>query len=211
MVIEFDISSVAAFKYVKEQLGRSGKALAKYLLSTALEEGHIYAMIPETTPEDLLYKFSSGGIYPQNQSFSITGGQLALTPNDGRKTISRSIFNHLKTTGSNFCMFEEPILEPTDLLLSKVSANYVVLNNEIYYLLDANTSDLYLIEDTIKQCDDFYFLCVLFSTNPENEDTKVKGTSVSDLQLKMIAESTSSFFVNAYDGEGYLVWKTNKQ
>jgi hypothetical protein len=205
MIKRVDITSPDTFAYIQEQLDLSGKALANRLLSKSLLEGRVFAYVPENTPSELLFRFETGGIYPFDRSLLQKKPALVPVQNDARPVVINDILKYLSENIQHCCLFEEPVGKPSDPWVIRSGIKYVHLDNEMYYFFGGDV-DSEEFEKAFTTSEGYYFLCALSSVPVDNQDGFSPFNAVSSNQLKNVAANVVSFFVRAYDGEGYLQW-----
>lgn len=210
MIKQVDITSPEAFAYVQEQLDLSGKTLANQLLSKSLLEGKVFTYVPENTPLEFLYRFETGGIYPFDRSLLQKTPALVPVQNDARPVVMEYILKYLHENKERCCLFEEPVGSPSDPWVKNSKMKYVHLNEEMYYFFDKNAKSEEF-EDAFMTSEGYYFLCVLSSLPIDSQDGFAPFNSLNSNQLKNFASNVVSFFVRAYDGEGYLQWNKGRK
>jgi len=210
MIKRVDITSPEAFAYVQEQLDLSGKTLANQLLSTSLLEGKVFTYVPENTPSELLYRFETSGIYPFERSLLQNIPALVPVQNDARPVVMEDILKYLHENKEHCCLFEEPVGRPSDPWVKNSKMKYVHLNDEMYYFFDKDPKSEE-VKDAFRTSDGYYFLCVLSSLRIDDQCGFSPFNSLNSDRLKDFASNVVSFFVRAYDGEGYLQWDKRAQ
>ena len=205
MTVKRNITSLHSFAYIRRQLNLSSKALAGFIGQQEMENGYVYTFVPEDTSEDQLNNFESGGLYYSEKKF-INGVLLSPTINESRPKIEELIKKHLDATADNCCFFEEPHATPSDRWVINEKVKYVESNDEMYYFFDRKN----IIDEELKRAflnsDGYYFFFVLSSLNVEAHDKLKAFSKISAVTLKAVADNATTFFVKAYDGEGYLIW-----
>jgi hypothetical protein len=210
MITRIDITSSETLAYVQEQLDLSGKTLANQLLSKSLTEGKVFAYVPENTPIELLYRFETGGIYPFDRSLLQNSPALVPVQNDARPVVINDILQYLHENKEHCCLFEEANGTPSDPWVKQSQMKYVHLNEEMYYFFDKDAQPEEF-EDAFKTSEGYYFLCALSSLPVEKQESFSPFNSLNTDQLKNFASNVVSFFIRAYDGEGYLQWSYRGQ
>lgn len=205
MIKRVDITSPETFAYVQEQLDLSGKTFANELLSKSLLEGKVFAYVPENTPSELLYRFETGGIYPFDRTLLQDTPALIPVQNDATPVVINDVLKYLHENKEHCCLFEEPVGTPSDPWIKRSRIKYVHLHNEMYYFFDKDAKSEEF-EDAFRTSEGYYFLCALSSLPIDDQDGFSPFNSLNSEQLKNFASNVVSFFVRAYDGEGYLQW-----
>lgn len=206
MIVRKDITSSVAASYVIEQLELSGKTLANLLLLLPLSTGKITAYVPEGTPENALFAFSSGGLYPAEDGISLEDGSyLVPIRNDAESVVNDHVLAYLKECGEHCCLFEDAVASPTDGWVQKSNVEYIYLEKEMYYFFNGQ-SDPKRLKGAMRESGAYYFLFAL-SKLPVDTQTEFQSFKpIDETQLKQFAENVTSLFVQAYDREGYLEW-----
>ncbi len=202
MIKRIDVSGEAAFAYLREQLNMSGP-LGKLLLSTDISKGRVFAYVPETTPVEYLYRFHAGGLYPVVES-SYKKNKVPVQ-NKATAILINHILQYLKKSESHCCLFEEPNAKPSDPWVTMEKIEYVQLDEEMFYFFN-NKVQSENFEKSIKNIVGYYFLCTLSSLPVAMQNGFSPFSFLTVKQLNDYASKCCSFFVNAYDYEGYLEW-----
>jgi hypothetical protein len=200
MIKKIDISSPETFAYLEKQLDLSGKTFATDLLSRPLTGGKVYAYVPENTAAELLYRFESGGIYPTERKPGLVAVQ-----NNARPVVIEYILKYLQQNNEHCCLFEDALAEPSYPYVKRRGIDYVHLGNEMYYFFSSDAK-YESVEVALRFSGGHYFLCALSSLAIEKQEGFSPLSSVVAEQLKELSSAVVSFFVRAYDGEGYLEW-----
>ena len=107
-------------------------------------------------------------------------------------------------------MLEEANGALSDPRVKDSELQYVNLDEEMYYFFNADAQTA-TFEDAFKTSEGYYFLCALGSLPAEKQYGFSAFSSLSIDQLKDFASNVVSFFVRAYDGEGFLQWTKEVQ
>jgi hypothetical protein len=205
MIKKIDVTSAKAFDYLQEQLDLSGKTLANQLMAKSLTEGKVFAYVPENTRSELLYRFETGGIYPFDRSLLQNSPALVPIQNDARPVVIDHIVQYLQQSKEHCCLFEDATGAPSDPWVKRSGIKYVHIDDEMYYFFGSHVQ-MATVEEALKTSEGYYFLCVLGSLPAEKQKGFSPFTSLNIEQLKDFSSNVVSFFVRAYDGEGYLEW-----
>jgi hypothetical protein len=204
MIEKRELSGLKPFEYIKERLLWGSKVLSGSVAKIDLEKGKVYALVPAGISEDHLYSFEQGGLY-YSEIKEINNTRIQSVVNNSKELFQELIFNHIASASGNCCVFEEPDGSPSDPWVSKLNAEYIHYNEEMYYFFNTSNIAREKIEQATNYADGYYFLCVLSSLDNELSEFK-SGDEISFDSLKTIADNCQTFFVGAYDGEGYLMW-----
>jgi hypothetical protein len=111
-----------------------------------------------------LFAFTYGGIYLSESIQLQRGNSWDAVKNDARPLLIQEIQTHLKFGENNCCLFEEPILYPSDSKITAIGIDYVYLGSEqVFYFFNTDNFTGEKIEKAIKVSDDYIFLCALSS------------------------------------------------
>lgn len=209
MIKRIDITSAETFAYLKEQLYLSGKTLSNQLMAKSLKEGKVFAYVPENTAFELLYRFDSGGIYPLDKSLLQNRPAFVTVQNDSRPVVINYILQYLRQNKRHCCMLEEPVRSPSDPSVKRSAIKYLLIEKEMYYFF-GNHVQSEKFENAFRTSEGYYFLCALSSLPAQEQNSFSPFSSLSSEQIKDFASNVVSFFVRAYDGEGYLQWSKGR-
>lgn len=198
-----------AYAYVKDQLDSSGHILSRFLKEKHIEQGTIEALVPDSTPEERLYKFREGGIYPDPdlQAKKESGQNVFPIINNAKALIPGFIRDYLQQSPENCCIIEEPQASPSDPWVVNDKVGYVRLNQEMYYFFNLANFNEEIFARRFSNGVSWYLMCAL-SRLPQEEHARFCAFSeISENLLKTLAANTVAFLNTAYDFEGFLFWK----
>ena len=185
--------------YISECL-EYGKSLGKQLATLInRESGHITALLPQDvdskeTP-DLLseYRFRYGGIG------SRVGGTLTC--------LAKTVYQFLIEDADHICIIEDTIVLREDGWIESSDAPLLFLDNDVYWFLSSKHCDnLERIQRILSALDGERVTGILTSLPSERKPLREK----QDITLKDInefTERTEMIIIDAFDGEGYLIWR----
>jgi hypothetical protein len=206
MIEKKNITGTAALNYVKQELSRGG-ALSACINELLLANGAIYAFVPGGTSESKLYDFENGGLYLLDEEFLDERPSSTPILNDARPLLVEIIQQHLTSMGVNCCLFEDQLLSPTDPIVATFSLDYVHLSDgQMFYFFNSHRNNTSTIRKALATSEAHVFLCVLSSLDIDMQNEFLPNREISLGLLEEFAASVSSFFVEAYDHEGYLMW-----
>jgi hypothetical protein len=107
----------------------------------------------------------------------------------------------------SICLFEDAMASPTDGWIRSDDERIRILDDEVYFVLSKrDATDEERIARTIKNSfHGWHFVCVM-SALPEKDWPSMPERNLRKDDVKAIAESAEKIVVDAYDGEGCLVW-----
>lgn len=194
MVERIDITSPEAIQYLKEHLDLSGKVFAKQMQTLSLSKGRVFAIVPEDTPSERLFKFKQGWIEPMD---------------DVDPFVIEYIITYLEDQKDNCCLIEEPHAWPSDPWVTSSGIQYIHFNKEMYYFFNSDFEPKAL-EESFKTSKGYYSLCALSSMSSQMPGDFSPFTQVDPGQLRELANKVVTFICSAYDGQGYLLWEKEK-
>jgi hypothetical protein len=169
-----------------------------------------FAYVPDNMPPELLYRFGTGGIYPFDKSLLLNSPALVPVQNDARPVAINFILQYLEQNKERCYLFEEPNRIPSDPWVKSSQIKYVHLDKEMYYFFGGN-GHAETFGPAFKTSEGYYFLCALSSLPTGKQNAFSNLSSLTTEQLNDFTSNVVSFFVKAYDGEGYLQWSKEVQ
>jgi len=127
--------------------------------------------------------------------------------NESKPLVMREIELHLTSSINNCCLFEDSLAIPSDAWVVTSQVKYIHFQNkEMFYFFDNNFRDQEEIDEAFKQSESHVFLSALSSLGSNERAGFSPYKEVTVIQLELFTKNISSFFINAYDHEGYLMW-----
>lgn len=184
--------------------------LSELILSNLrLEEGIFYTIIPDNVREEALYEFKTGGkIYPFHRPKDVT---VMPVRNDSENIFSLSLINYISQSDSHFLGIEDYSAEPNYTYIKEYKLQYHVLSNgHLFYLLNSDLSSKEIMK-YYGLSKGYLFLCAILKLDPSSIDFISTHNELSNENvLENIFVGINSFFVEIYDGSGYLLWASKK-
>jgi hypothetical protein len=210
MIDLVNVTGEVVFAFVRATLSK-GRYLSKSIKDLPIEEGRVFSFVPSGTARDSLYAFESGGLYlPNSKKVRVNlpvPASVVPVCNDARPPVIEQILMRLNGGKDNFCLFEEPVMWPSDRNLATLGLDYVYIGDEQpFYFFDTAHATAEGIGEAIKVSDDYIFLCALSSITSSIRSCFAPSKEISPDLLVSFAKNVDTFFVGAYDGEGYLMW-----
>jgi hypothetical protein len=205
MIVKQNITNPESFLYLRDQLGL-GKSLSNNLSMLPIEKGTVFAFVPAGIAEERLLNFKIGGIYPIDTALR---NKERVTPirNDSRPLIVKEILQHIHSSESNCCLFEDALTLPSDPWVINSNIEYLsLMGDELLYYFDNNSCSEEKVINAFNVSESYTFLCALGSLGIEERRAIASHNNVSLELVRAFIENVSAFFVRAYDGEGYLMW-----
>lgn len=206
MIVKQKISGSNVRTYLKNELDKSSKTLSTYVSKLNLDDGEVFALVPQGVSEKSLYEFENGGLYKEAVQSLSHAFNLIPIQNEARPFIIDLIYNYIEGNENNCCLLEETIGSLSDTWVKKSKIEFVYLRDEMFYYFDIKNNEIEKIKEALKKSESYYSLFALSSYNNE-EDSKHRP--IGEIRPEFLEEFVSnivSFFVRAYDGEGYLMW-----
>jgi hypothetical protein len=201
-----NVTGTAALNYVKQELSRGG-FLSDCISELPLNNGVLYAFVPEEVSENKLYNFENGGLYPVNENDLTEGPYSMPIINDARPFLVEIIQQHLTSGEVNCCLFEDQLRAPMDPVMIASPLDYVHFEGrKIFYFFNHYKNETSIISKALVTSEAHVFLCVLSSLDIATQNEFLPKSEINLDLLRKFAVGTSSFFINAYDHEGFLMW-----
>ena len=126
MIQKVDVTGDDSGAYIRKQLLR-GRSLSDGLNSLAIEKGTVYAFVPSGIEGHKLYSFENGGIYSSDDELRKRTARFSAVRNDALTPVSEEIGRLITADKRRCCLFEEPVLWPTDEELKSNGIKFVCL------------------------------------------------------------------------------------
>jgi hypothetical protein len=205
MIDKKDVTGLAAFKYLRKQLDM-GISLSQSVNKLPIEDGEVYSFVPVGTSDEALYNFEFGGIYPFDKD-ELKSTQLSLVRNDARPVVLNEIQSYIIENEENCCIFEEPNASPDFPWVKASRMEFIHLNNEeMFFFFDKKNSAIEKVKEAFNTSEAYIFLCALSTLNISEHAQFEAFKEITIASLELFVKDIRSFFVRAYDGEGYLMW-----
>lgn len=205
MIQKVNVTSPGAFNYLRSQLSLGSTFLSKNILEFPLEQGKVFAFVPEETSNEALFQFESGGLYAANRTLLIDS-TLVPVRNEGDPFIVNVIREFLKMDACNCCIFEEPNAKPSDPFIKNSGHEYIHIKDEIFYFINNENNGVEDIESILTRSEAYYLLGVLSSLEYTFHKKFSPFSEIKPELLRPIVQNIEKFFSIAYDHEGYLMW-----
>jgi hypothetical protein len=205
MIQKVNVTSPKAFNYLRSLLCFGSSFLSKYILEFPLEQGKVFAFVPEETSNEALFQFESGGLYAANRTLLINSTVVPIQ-NEGKSFIVNIVREFLKMDTGNCCMFEEPNAKPSDPFIKNSGHGYIHIKDEIFYFINNGNNSVEEIENILTKSEAHYLLGVLSSLECTFHKNFSPFSEIKPELLRIIVQNIEKFFSIAYDHEGYLMW-----
>lgn len=205
MVKKINVTGDEAFKYLRSQLSFGSKFLSKKMLEIPLEEGEVFAFVPENISYEVLFNFERGGLYKTNKDLMETSSVLPVQ-NESKLSVINIIHEFIEMDNCNCCVFEEPNAKPSDPFIINSNFKFNTIKDEIFYFINKENNDLKEIEFILDQSESYYLTGVLTSIDYSNHKRINQFNELEPEILEKVVQNIKSFFSIAYDHEGYLLW-----
>ena len=188
MLQQVDLDS-AAISFLRSYLA-SGYTLARYLAGLPLETGRVITYLPPMVVLEPGRRFDTGGVVSraetEPQVVDLIGQYL------------RGPDQHTR-----YAVFEDAVTRPGDPVLQSSRTAFVTYGAEVYYILTPATGDPSRISQAVRQATSYRFVGIL-ATVPG--DTPLDAGVVTTDVLMTLAQAAEVILIDAFDGEGYLIW-----
>lgn len=195
MLIEIILND-NAYDYFRETIHTGsrfydGSSLSHYLHELPIARGKIITYWPKSIDSESI-------------NFNAS---VALTTNANlggvRQIISKHIYHYVRKNSKRYAIFET-WSKKSDPIKSEVP-KYLIHDNNLYYILDSSENDLEEIARVVMYAREMPFICSLTSI-PKELNPPQPSSELGEEILQTLAARSDMIIIDAYDGEGYLIW-----
>jgi len=187
MLERVDLGREAA-AYIRWSLSESRRALSSYLQALPLEAGRMFTFVPSDAEHSRLSEFRAGVLHGRGSYESLAKLALAYLAKDGRR----------------YLIFEDVFVEVGNAWLEDPTIQYFTYGAEVYHFLAVESATEETVLQTIDNAKGYVTNGIL--TGGSSLPLVQSGSCLDMLQLQALAEAADYILVEAYDGEGFLVW-----
>ena len=170
--------------------------------------GYFSTILPCDAHEEKIFDLSLGGIIPPTsqakESFVNDHNEKDLPQQviTMDQECSQFVADFLKRDKQHWAIIENYTLDPESQFAKIENVKMLPFHSEVYYFLnDANSIEE--IYKTIRKCGQvWHFLAVLTRLKPSI------GSTLTEKVMDQICENVTYVIAGAYDGEGYVFWKS---
>jgi hypothetical protein len=205
----------AAIDYMRQQLG-SGKTLAKLLLEvTDFQTGTIAVLNAVPLGGTEIMEFSWGHVPPDEeppQHITILGQPFLAYPKaNAHEEFVELIHNSLQDA-EDLCLLEHFLASAGDAWLKRAKSRVGIHETDVYLILGLADRAKETIEDARSHAECLpVFVGAIGRQPPDPILGDPVDSNISTGQLRTFAKTAHCIFVGAYDGEGYVVWHSDRR
>ena len=188
MLQQVDLDS-AAIACLRSYLA-SANTLARYLAGLPLETGRVITYLPPAVVLEPGRRFDTGGVVSRAET---------------EPQVVDLIAQYLRAPDQHtrYAVFEDAVTRLGDPVLQSSRTAFVTYGSEVYYILTPATSDPSRIIQAVRQATSHRFVGILAALPGDTPlDSEVVTTDV----LMTLAQAAEVILIDAFDGEGYLIW-----
>ncbi len=192
--------------YLVDRLAWSRRTLGERLLKALdLTSGTFHTWVPvgAAVPSDL----ASGGLFPEaaEETWKVGNGTIMKPVVTAWDPFVEAVIDHLRVDGQHCCLVVNEMCDAGRPAVVRLPAK-AVLQNEVYHLL-TSVADPPLIESTLRRA---HFVPIWYGVLSATASSPNRiGDQLDPSELDEIVDRTSSLFVGAFDGEGFVWWRGN--
>ncbi len=177
-----------AIAHIRWSLSSSGRTLSTLLQALPLESGRAFTFAPSGTDRAPLARFREG----------------VLGSIEAYAGIASFVMAYLERTSTRYFVLEDVLVESGDPWLQSMPGNYVRYGLEVYHFVSGGD----VSEDAVLQAIDNAkgYVTNAILTGGMSGPVLQRGDDVSEQQLMALCTSTDYIVVEAYDGEGFVIW-----
>jgi hypothetical protein len=207
---EFTLGN-AANKYIEQYLS-SGKTLSKELRKILrLNDGNITTYMPDYLGLGQINQFEAGLLHPPPKlEWARNEGDVPIPISSMRFNLISQLNSYLNQNSDRLCVLENYMSRPTDKGLETAESHVVFYKDEVYHVL-GHQADKQAIETALNEGEWLPIFVGIMTHLPDGMHIPKSGTFITEKELVQLAERTVGIVVGAYDGEGYLIWRSHKK
>ncbi|SRR5229473_2823591 len=205
----------AAVDYTRQQLG-SGNSLAKFLLE-GFDFKTATVVVLNAVPLSAIQitEFNWGHVPPAEESAQHIMIErqpfLAYPKANSYEHLTEVIYSSLQEP-QRVCVLENMLASPGDPWLKRAKSRVATHGTEVYHIVDATERLREKIEDAVREAASLPVFVGAVGRQPPDPILGDAGdATISTRQLRTFANTVHCIFVGAYDGEGYLVWHSDRR
>lgn len=235
--IEYIENTLAIKRNIEGTLVDRSTLAGLLLQKVNLSSGKTYTYLPTYVTEESIYLFDSGGKIKINekeiihlslndennlkesglgeglvdaakfvgQYHGIPSVRIEPVPNTDF-WLTKVISEFLISDKNSICIFEDVMAKATDAWLAKRKSQIFTYNNEVYHF--GKNASKKSINNTLKHAKTTYPPMVGILTNFNIGNITIKDSDEITLDiLKIFVENIKGIIIEAYDGEGYVIWE----
>ncbi len=206
MMITRRLLGAAARDYIRERLD-DGRALSSLVLALVdLQHGACWTYLPATVAEEAVTRFDASVMGPGLQ-FWDPANAVWVAPVDTRlrEPVIDDIQAYLAQGPERAFVFEHQLAAPGDPGLQGLTIPHFFYNDEVYLCLYGGVQERSTIAAAFMETGSFNAIGFLIS-HTETALPPASGTSVPRDALVRLARGVTALFVEAFDGEGCVLW-----
>lgn len=177
-----------AIAYVRWSLSSSQGTIATLVLALPLEAGSTFTFAPASADPAQLSRFRE----------SLLGGIGTY------EAVAAFAMSYLSGSHDRCLVFSDVFVSKGDPWLRESFVQYVTCGNEVYHFVPARNATEEAILQTIDNAKGYVTNGILTSSPfvPQMHS----GDELDQTQLQAMAAATEYILVEAYDGEGFVIW-----
>jgi hypothetical protein len=195
MVPSLYLDSESAIPFVEEQLA-DGLTLA----SLVLRENHPLKGTAQLCVDDAGYS------HDRELTLQDWHSGVGAKAGGGMECLVNVIHDFLHGSVNRLCIIENAVAKPSDAWLSNRQSQVAIYQQEIYHVLRGGPKRNE-IERTIREAQSAWMMLGYLIDLPSIHEI---GEVFSIEELDLLSRHVASCFIQAFDGEGYLLWEIGR-
>lgn len=183
--------------------------LSKMILNEIdFKQGVFFTILPGNANIEKVYKFREGEINPSESTGEIHYNQITKLPFILQRIVtmdnelSKFIAKFLKE--NNPCVIVEDVMrKPTEKKLEIKGVDLLFNGNEVYYILNSNTSKQSIYKVIRKANPIWHFLAVLIQGS-------IIPINLTIEKIHKVLDDVDYIITGAYDGEAHIFWEKRR-
>jgi hypothetical protein len=199
-----------AMDYLRLRLGQ-GRSLSRELSRHSdLERGVTFTLLPANVAESAAYQFERGIISESTRPPIHTvpsGLKIQAKPNSDA-AYGEVLASRLAALPGSRLLIEDALAKPTDSGLARSPIPFWIFDDDVIFAVP-HAADAGHIGAALSFARSWGMVAAL--TQVDGQPTQDSPVHLTAHQLISFAENASLILVEAYDGEGYIVWEKRQK
>jgi hypothetical protein len=177
-----------ALAYLRRSLAASQRTLGRFVLALPLDSGRLFTFAPHGIAPEQLSRLREG----------VLGGV------DAYARVAAFVVAYLTQPAPRYFVVEDVLVESGDPWLDAAAARYVRCGQEVYHFVAGGRASDEAVLQTIDNAKGYVTNAIL--TGGRSVPALHARAEVTQDQLRELAAATDAILVEAYDGEGFVLW-----
>lgn len=169
---------------------------------TNFNSGKIFTFFPDYIDENNLRSLKEGGMLKIDTSgIKYTNGMKMVPVPNTSDGLVEYIFEYLSKKNNNIVLIENFLADPINRYIQDLDYKKVIVKKHVYYWFSSE-DDRKTVLKGIRECSSFPEALGIFS-----DISNLDSDSLGETFLMNAVKNIRALFLEAYDHEGYIIWK----